>query len=388
MIERDNKTNTWSLTWIVLQLAVVFSVFSQIESIERFARPGMYIMWIAVLALGCYKNHGKLHMDAFSQRFLIAYALFCLYCLFIGLIDSRHFSAHYIRVLIVPLLVTIAGSMYIDGDNKLVNRLGRVYLICSVLFGLWVQRTYFPSYTSWLSARIYLFQQKNSAGQIWVAAIFVSILLLDYKNNIEKSVIYIACGYLLIMTGISQCRTALLGVAVAIVAFSISRAKHKGRWIIIVVALATAAWLIPFTRQFIEQALVLNKYAGTDLNTFSSGRIGRYEKAFLNIFSSPIIGVGEYYVDCSYILILAESGLLGLIIVEWVWLKKITMCFGYSGEPKAKTFLFMMTVFYIIESILEGYPPFGPGVSSFMFWFLSSQLINQSYREMKIENEA
>ena len=92
--------------------------------------------------------------------------------------------------------------------------------------------------------------------------------------------------------------------------------------------------------------------------------------------------------DCSYILILAESGLLGLIIVEWVWFKKITMCFGYSGEPKAKTFLFMMTVFYIIESILEGYPPFGPGVSSFMFWFLSSQLINQSYREMKIENEA
>lgn len=28
-------------------------------------------------------------------------------------------------------------------------------------------------------------------------------------------------------------------------------------------------------------------------------------------------------------------------------------------------------IFYFIESLLEGQPPFGPGVSSFMFWMLS-----------------
>ena len=35
-----------------------------------------------------------------------------------------------------------------------------------------------------------------------------------------------------------------------------------------------------------------------------------------------------------------------------------------------------LTMFYFIESVLEGYPPFGPGVSSFMFWFLSVTFVD------------
>ena len=153
MEEKEIRESKWSITWIVLQLAVIFSVLSQIETIESITRPGMYVIWAMVLILGCVTNHGKIWIDSFSQRFLIAYILFCLYCVFTGLIDGRHFSAHYIRVLIVPLLVTIAGSIYSNMDKSLINRLGRVYLACAVLFGLWVQRNYFPSYTSWLSSR-------------------------------------------------------------------------------------------------------------------------------------------------------------------------------------------------------------------------------------------
>lgn len=374
----QGKGNTFSLSWLIMELAVIFSVFSQIESIERITRPAMYAIWAVAIVYGIIKHHGKLPTTQFSQRFVIAYALFLVYCVFTGLIDSRHMSANYIRVLVVPLLVNIAGDMYADERRELFDRLGKVYLICAVIFALWVQRTYFPSYTSWLSTRIYLFQEKNSAGQIWVAAIFVSILLVQYKTRFQQILAYIACFYLLVMTGMSQCRTALLGVAVAVAAFAVYRAKNKGRWIALIAVVAVAAWFIPVTHRFIEQALFLNKYAGTDLNTFSSGRIGRYATAFQNILSSPIIGVGRYYVDCSYILITAESGILGLMLIEWIWFKKIGMCYRYRGHFGEQTFLFMMTTFYIIESILEGFPPFGPGVSSFMFWFMSSVLINRN----------
>ena len=345
----------------------------------------MYGTWIAVLVIGCLKNHGKIFVDTFSNRFIIAYMLFCAYCLFTGVLDSRHFSAHYIRVLIVPLIMTVAGCMYSDMEKTLLNIIGRVYLICSVLFGFWMQKNFFLSYTTWLSTKIYLFQQKNSAGQIWVAAIFVSILLLEYRNNLERVLIYIACGYLLVLTGICQCRTALLGVAVAVIAFTILRAKHKRRWILLITASALAVWFMPETHRFIEQALVLNKYVGADLNTFSSGRIDRYEQAFRSIISAPFIGVGRYYVDCSYLLIIAESGLIGFAMIEGIWLKKISMCFHYYEETQKSAFLFMMTIFYIIESVLEGYPPFGPGVSSFMYWFLSSVMLNQ---EQIIEDDS
>lgn len=376
MNDRDKK-NTWSLTWIVLQLAVVFSVFSQIDPVERFFRPAMYAIWAIALVLGVFKREGKLHVDAFSERFLIAYSSFFVFCLLAGLIDSRHFNANYIRVLIVPLLVTITGGMFANEDRTLFNRLGKLYLICSVIFALWVQRTYFPSYISWLSTRIYLFQQKNSAAQIWVTAVFVSLVLVEYNNKFERILIYVACAYLLFMTGICQCRTALLGVGAAVLTYAISRAQHKARWIAAVVVGGMIAWHIPVVHQFVEQALFLNKYAGADLNTFTSGRIDHYKTAIESIWASPIIGIGKYYVDCSYLLILAESGIIGFFLIEWVWLKKLYISYSFRGKQSEQTFLFILTTFYIVESILEGYPPFGPGVSSFMYWLMSSVIVNR-----------
>lgn len=376
MERRETRGIAWLLALFVLELAVVFSVFSQIDALEQFARPAMYAAWLLVLLMGIVKNRGRIPLRGFTLRFFLAYLLFLGLCVVTGLVDSRHLSANYMRVLLVPLLVTFAGDLYADEDRALWNRIGKLYLVCSVIFAVWVQRTYFPSYASWLKANNYLFAEKNSAAQIWVSAIMISVFLMDHRGAFEKWMIYLACAYLLIMTGISQCRTAILGVAVSLTAFSVSRAQKKGRWILLIALVVLAVWMIPAARQFINQALFLDKYDSADLNTFSSGRIARYQMAFQKIQSSPFIGVGKYYVDCSYILILAESGILGFLFIEWIWLKKIVLCLRYRGDARSRSFLFLMTVFYLVESVLEGYPPFGPGVSSFMFWFLSAMVIN------------
>ncbi len=381
MRNRTERILTQPATWLVLKLAVIFSVFSQIETIERFARPGMYALWIAVPAVWCMRNRGKLRIARFTQKYIIAFALFCLLCGLAGIHAKSHFSANYLRVLVAPLLVTVAGDLCAEEDDRLFQQIGRIYLVCALIFAFWVQRTYIPSYDFWLNSRIYLFQEKNSAGQVWVSAILISVLLVDKKNTARKVLTYIACGYLLIMVGICQCRTSLLGLAAAILLYAISRSKRKGRMILIIAAIAAALWLIPAARAFIRQALLLNKYAGADLNTFSSGRLVKYGNALRSFLSSPVIGVGKYYVDSSYLLILAESGVVGFIIIEWIWMTRIVQNYQYRGEGRNKTFLLMMTSFYIVESLLEGFPPFGPGVSSFMFWFFSSVLINRAHPE-------
>ena len=314
----------------------------------------------------------------FSLSFLTAYILFLGLCVVSSFLDKKHMSANYIRVLVIPLMVTFASDLYANEDRALWNRIGRIYLFCSVIFAVWVQKTYFPSYAFWLNARVYLFAQKNSAAQIWVSAALFSVFLLDYRNTFEKIVVYLACAYLLLMTGVSQCRTAILGLFVSFVSYSVFLARKKRKWLLIMAFAMIAAWLIPVSHRFIEQALFLNKYEGADLNAFSAGRIAYYQTAFRVIQSSPIFGIGKYYVDCSYLLILAESGILGFILIEWVWIKKVAQCFQYRGDQKRRAFLFMITVFYLVESVLEGYPPFGPGVSSFMFWLISGVLINQN----------
>ena len=372
------KRNDMSISRIVLIIAVILSVFSQIESVEKYTRIGMYIAWALVLVIGVFRKKGRVAIDSFSRRFLIAYVFYFVITFLIGLIDSHHFFSNYIRVLIVPLVVTIAGGMYSDEEKYYIDCLVRVYLISSVIFGFWVQRTYFPSYTYWLSSRVYVFQQKNSAGQIWISAIFASLFLLEFRNKIDKIIVYILCLFLFIMTCISQCRTAILGFVFALSTFAISKAKHKIRWALVLGISAIALWFIPFTHSFIEQALFLNKYAGADINTFSSGRIDHYVNAWSNFITSPVFGVGKYYVDNSYISILTESGLIGFVIIEYVWINKITLCLKFQGDLSEQGFLSIIIPFYFIESLLEGYPPFGPGVSSFMFWFLSSILINKS----------
>ena len=117
---------------------------------------------------------------------------------------------------------------------------------------------------------------------------------------------------------------------------------------------------------------MIDKYAGADINTLSSGRLGLYVQALDNFIESPILGVGRYYVDCSYIYILAESGIIGFLLIEFIWLKRIVLNLKHKYSPYARPYMLTsFVIFYFIESLLEGQPPFGPGVSSFMFWMLS-----------------
>ena len=92
---------------------------------------------------------------------------------------------------------------------------------------------------------------------------------------------------------------------------------------------------------------------------------------------SSLIGTGKYYVDSLYINVLTENGVIGALIIYIIWGLRISRNFvvnrQYNAVPYVRKDMIMcLTIFFFIESVLEGYPPFGPGVSSFMFWLLCS----------------
>ncbi len=361
------------ITKILLEFAFVISVFSQIEPVMVVTRPLMYASWIFVIAWGFIKNNFNAKISNFAQIFLMSFIAFCSFCLVFGLFDELYFTANYIFVLAVPLLVTLAADMYSNIEECLLNRLAKLYLVSSIIFALWVQIVYFPSYGEWMGAQSYVFGQKNSAGQIWCSAMLIAVLFIKYKNKNQKYMAYAGAFYLFVMTAIVQCRTAILAVAVSMVAYIVSKSKHKIRFVLLLLLSIVLLYVIPFTHEFVEKVLFLSKYAesDSDLNTFSSGRLYYYEIAISKVLSSPFIGVGSYYVDCSYLSVLAESGLIGFFIIENVVIRKFRQCFKLSKEYKL---IFFMMFFYMVESLLEGFPPFGPGVSSLMFWFISEIL--------------
>lgn len=361
---------------LLFEITVVITVASQIDAIQRVLRPVMYAMWIIMFLYLIARSGGSLPMSHFSKTYIAEYVLYILYCLVCTMLGSNHMSGNYVTVLVTPLVVTLVASLMRGRINRdSLMSIMKVYVIVTLIFALYCNIRYFPSYSEWLGRNIYAFRQKNSAAQIWFSAAFIVFFMVapSSKPGAGRTLWYVAAAYLVFVGGMSQCRTAILATAVVVIYQVLRHSKHKITWIVIFIAAAVLLWNIPATREYISQAIFLEKYRGTNLDTFSSGRLTLCRRAINVIRNNFLIGTGKYYVDMSYLMILAESGIIGFIIIETIWIRRIVS--NFRNEKAIGTFsariLDSLVVFYLVESLLEGYPPFGAGVCSFMFWFLS-----------------
>lgn len=334
----------------LIQLCTIVSIFSQIETVSSVFRPLMYAAWIITLGYYVVGNIRQIVFPKIASLYTFSFVLFIVLCILASLIGQNHLDGNYLRIMTIPLLVTIVGGFFgCNASHEEIQKVLKTYLLCALLYAIWVNITYFASYSNWLKQTMYAFVRKNSAAQIWAVGTLIALLLLDYKNRIEKAFGYIAALYLVIICGISQCRTALLALTVVLCGYILLKSKHRFRWICIIAAVCVALWNIPVTRKFIDQALFLTKYAGADLNTFSSGRLDSWEGALTTFASYPVFGNGKYYVDCSYICVLAEAGIIGFILIETIWVARAIRNFK-NKNGFAKEFLFCATIFYVVES--------------------------------------
>lgn len=224
----------------------------------------------------------------------------------------------------------------------------------------------------------------NSAAQIWTTAIFLCYFLLR-NNTCSKGKIflyYCIILYLLLMCFLSECRTALIGIGVVTLLNIIFISKHKIVLLLGVLIAVLVVFRIPAVYKFAEKALGLSKME-QGLDNFSSGRIGLYKEALQTFYDSPLIGTGNYYVDCSYISILAESGIIGFLLIEMVWWSQLvrSLIFASKNKNMFGYFVVSITVFYIMESIGEANPPFGPGAAVFMYWLMVELIISKKFEE-------
>ncbi len=371
------KATINNMSELLLKLVIVVSVLTQITPISGVLRIVMYACWGVLLCYLLIRKDGVIKTSGFLIHFVGAYIAFLAYCIIAALFGKEHLNGRYLDLMVIPLIVTFVGGQ-IRADKKALEGYAKMYLLAALILAVWVHLTYFASYSLWLTQMQYAFAQKNSAGQIWVTAVLVGLALIRPENRWERLAYYGVYAYLLIMVALSQCRTAMLAVGCVAVVMILFRTKHRFRWLLLLGILAVAAWLFPPTRAFVDKALFLTKYQGTDLNTFSSGRIDNYIAALEVFAASPFIGAGRYYVDCSYISILAESGLIGFFLIESIWVHKIYDNLVKVRRDRAlaeRNLLLALTVFYLVESVLESQPPFGPGASSFMFWMVSAIIL-------------
>lgn len=369
--------NTKTINIGFLKLAIIASVFSQIEAVESIFRPLMYVTWLAIIVIMVFERSFIVGLSRFAKMNLALYVGWLAICLAASMFGTEHLSGNYLRIMMVPILVTITANLYKENySEQLLVSICRLYVVCALVFAVWVNVNYFSSYSEWLRAQVYSFAQKNSAAQIWSSSLLMICFIIKPKGWRQKAIWYAIGLYLLLITALSQCRTALLGLGFAMAVYIIRYTKYRFVAIVSALLIGFVAWNTPEIRRFINQVFFLEKYAGADLNTMSSYRLDYWKEAITAFDTSPLLGVGEWYVDCSYLSVLAEGGLIGFIIIESIWLGRI-ITIAKSNSTRRR-FLVVLICFYLVESALEGFPPFGPGVSSFMFWMISEFIVNET----------
>ncbi|MBR7091928.1 MAG: O-antigen ligase family protein [Clostridia bacterium] len=368
------------ITMLLMYITVVVTVLSQVEAISRFVRPLMYAAWGLMMIVSFFGKGRKSRFSLFTMAFSVLYLCFALFCIVCTLFGRDHLHANMLTVLVIPLIVTVVTNMSLNSiTRQQFFNLALVYVSMALVFAVYVNIMYFPSLQAWFSSRMYAFMNKNSAAQIWSLALLLLFFVIIPQLKRYKIVGYAAIVYLIFVSGLSQCRTALLGVALVLV-FYFFRLPTKQKLIVLGVTLALAVIIlsIPTVRNYLSHTFLLDKYGeSSDVNDISSGRIKNYERAFDQFKEASLIGTGRYYVDNFYICVLTENGVIGALIIYIIWGLRISQNIAVNRQYNTikgyrKDMIIGITILYFVESVLEGYPPFGPGVSSFMFWLLCS----------------
>lgn len=363
-----------------ISLVVIITIFSQITDIDGIFRPAMYIGWIALLALGVMTSGFRVRISPCVKVYLAFFAAYYAFCFICSAFGQPHLSSRYLNILPIPLLVmVVAGLFSKDFDAESLRKISVTYVIASLIFGIWIHYTYFASYSSWLSYRAgYLFETKNSAAQTISTAVYMIFFIVvnDESKNRKRYIWYGIAAYLIILLGICQARTSLLGIAVSLLVYALRYSKKQLQWIAGILVVGLIAIQIPAIQTFVAKVFELNKYVNADLNTISSGRWNGYIKAISAFRENPFIGQGNWYIDNSYLSILTESGIIGFFLIETIWIKRIRTNYkepalqANAVGANLRNFVILLTIFYFIESLLEAFPPFGPGVTCFGYWFM------------------
>ncbi|PAK49587.1 hypothetical protein CHH47_12665 [Priestia megaterium] len=361
-------------------MTIIFSILAQVldSPILVVARPGMYLSWAFLGLYLLFRVGFSFKVKLFGINFMISYAVFILFCLVATLFGVNHLHAG----ILLPLTVSF-GAYFIgvllkqaNFDEKLLKRCLGLFVVCVVCLALQIKFTYFPSLSSWMSDLVYGYAKKNSAGQLFAVSAIILLFYFNYTTKKALLVRFLLSGFLLYVLLLIQCRTALIGFIVTCFAKLIFVKKGRGKGILLYLFIGIVALMNDQVISIVRRALFLDKYAGADVNTFSSGRVGYFNDALQVFYSHPLVGNGSYYVDNFYLNLLTESGIIGLVIIVPVFFSRLFFNLkleNNSFHPKnnLNTLLKLLSVFYIIESFLEAYPPLGPGVCSFVFWLVS-----------------
>lgn len=364
-------------------IAMFVTVMSRmnINIISKSMTVVLYVLWALILLI-TFTYTKRIKITSFGYFYLIMTALFVLYFFWSKAFIVDRMTPGMMKPFVFSFFIYQMGTMLGISDIPLSKIKYFMIMFCLATFILAVSvRIFeFSNIAAWMNLNEYVYADKNYTGQLLGVSIIFLLFYLSGKTWKVNLLRFSAIAFLAFVSMIIQCRSAMIAVVCVCSFYLFSKKDHKLQYIGLVITILCFLIFATDFDAFIRKSFFIDKYQGMDLNTFTSGRFSWYSTAIDKWKRNIFFGIGSFYVDDLYINVLTECGIVGFFIVIPVCLVRFgknLLMNTYENKNnekdyyKLKRIIRLLTVFYIVESIAEGYPPFGPGVASFWYWFLA-----------------
>lgn len=385
---------------ILCFIAIAAALITQFPYIDKgFASAFNEVMWILAAGFIVVDNFRQIPVS----NYLLVMSIIVVFSyvaenvlLVIGAISSMMPYATLIRI---PILIYFC-SYYIGTTENDECSVGKKMLLVfgtlASIMSIQVAAQFVTNFEAWKNTQLYLYNgatHKNSSAQTLGNCILVLFVFWNPKKKIYKLLRYV--GVLIAVLGLLyiQSRGALVAIGIVIVVSAFFRGDKKKVFFALAAILIVVLIIVnsESIMGILRQAFFIDKYSSggkLDLNRFSSGRLDFWASTWNYFLDSPLIGKGYTYCDNFYINILASGGILiggPYVVLYLVRVYKNIWYYRQSikcGKIDSFTQLAaVVSIFYMMISMFEGFPPYGPGVSCLMFWMIGGYLDGKSRRE-------
>lgn len=212
-LEVGNKHKMLGYQWLIL-ISTIITVILQIPAFENL-RIINYFMWpvTGILVMVSQKGIiGKTTIGLFYVFLEIWLFLLCALCTMIT--GKSYLECGVLKILILPLFMYWIGIQV--NDSVFLKKIFKGYIVAAIVLATYIYVVYIPSFSTWSVNEVYLYGSKNSAAQIFSSAALLA-LYNETKKKSENVLKLLATGYLILVTALLQCRTAMLGTLAAVI---------------------------------------------------------------------------------------------------------------------------------------------------------------------------
>lgn len=379
------------MTRVLIIVVIICSIISQLpQLLESGISTVLKLSWVP-LGLVVFKKAGKCFSDKILYPWYIFIGLFTLYLFFLTpLGDSSYFGTDYTNIILSTIICVVSYSFwYRYGSEDLVKILSVVILVTCIYFAyqLFIQSLQLLN----LDSRSEIFRAKNSAAQILLSAVLITFIFVKQQVGLLRTISYISIIFLIVIIFLLKSRATLVSLFF-IIAYFIFLSKNKlYKYILISILILGIILLltIPQLYHIIIENILFNNRDSTDLDDLSSGRLVLINNIWIRYLDTPILGLGNLYIDCMPFSILVQYGILGFIIVFTFLYKVYKITWNLSKQSSIGECAYLLYVSYLVNSLFEAQPPFGPGAKCFFVWmFIGFAMANSEKIKNRIKDNS